>query len=85
MKDTIIRGGENVRPRGVEDFLFRHLGIREAQVFGIPDAKCGERVCAWIVLHEGADSTPEDVIRFSTGRLRATRRRSACASWTGCR
>ena len=69
VKDMIIRGGENVYPREVEDFLFRHPGIREAQVFGIPDAKYGERVCAWVVPQEGADLTPEDVIRFCDGQI----------------
>ena len=60
----IIRGGENVYPREVEDYLFRHPAIREAQVFGIPDAKYGEQVCAWVVPHEGAELTPEEVIAF---------------------
>ena len=69
VKDMIIRGGENVWPREVEDFLFRHPGIREAQVFGIPDAKYGERVCAWVVPQEGTDLTPEDVIRFCDGQI----------------
>ena len=54
VKDMIIRGGENVYPREVEDYLFRHgPSIREAQVFGIPDEKYGEQVCAWVVPHEG--------------------------------
>ena len=61
VKDMIIRGGENVYPREVEDYLFRHPAIREAQVFGIPDAKYGEQVCAWVVPHEGAALTPEEV------------------------
>ena len=69
VKDMIIRGGENVYPREVEDFLFSHPGIREAQVFGIPDARYGERVCAWVVPHEGAGLAPEDVIRFCDGRI----------------
>ena len=69
VKDMIIRGGENVYPREVEDWLFRHPAIREAQVFGIPDAKYGEQVCAWVVPHEGAELTPEDVTAFCDGRI----------------
>ena len=69
VKDMIIRGGENVYPREVEDYLFRHPAIREAQVFGIPDAKYGEQVCAWVVPHEGAELTPEDVIAFCDGQI----------------
>ena len=69
VKDMIIRGGENVYPREVEDYLFRHPAIREAQVFGIPDAKYGEQVCAWVAPHEGAALKPEDVIGFCAGQI----------------
>ena len=69
VKDMIIRGGENIYPREVEDHLFRHPAIREAQVFGIPDAKYGEQVCAWVVPHEGAALTPEEVIAFCNGQI----------------
>ena len=69
VKDMIIRGGENVYPREVEDYLFRHPAIREAQVFGIPDAKYGEQVCAWVVPHEGVELTPEEVIAFCDGQI----------------
>ena len=69
VKDMIIRGGENVYPREVEDYLFRHPAIREAQVFGIPDAKYGEQVCAWVVPHEGAELTPDEVIGFCEGEI----------------
>ena len=67
VKDMSIRGGENVYAREVEDYLFRHPAIREAQVFGFPDEKYGEQVCARAVPHEGAALTPEDVIAFCTG------------------
>jgi fatty-acyl-CoA synthase len=53
IKDMIIRGGENVYPREVEEFLYTHPAILEAQVFGIPHGKYGEEVCAWIQLQEG--------------------------------
>jgi fatty-acyl-CoA synthase len=52
LKDMIIRGGENVYPKEVEDFLYKHPYIRDVQVVGLPDAKYGEEVCAWIVLRE---------------------------------
>ena len=69
VKDMIIRGGENVYPREIEDYLFRHPDIREAQVFGIPDKRFGEQVCAWVVAREGAGLAPEDVIAFCAGRI----------------
>ena len=69
VKDMIIRGGENVYPREIEDYLFRHPDIREAQVFGIPDRRFGEQVCAWVVPHEGAALAPEDVVAFCRGRI----------------
>ena len=53
----------------MEDYLFRHPAIREAQVFGIPGAKYGERVCAWVVPHEGAALAPEEVIAFCDGQI----------------
>lgn len=53
LKDMLIRGGENVYPREVEEFLFRHPDIESVQVFGIPDEKYGEEVCAWIVSKAG--------------------------------
>ena len=69
VKDMIIRGGENVYPREIEDYLFRHPDIREAQVFGIPDRRFGEQVCAWVVAREDAALAPEDVIAFCSGRI----------------
>lgn len=55
LKDMIIRGGENIYPREIEEFLYSHPSIQDVQVFGIPDDKLGEEVCAWIILR-----TPED-------------------------
>ncbi len=69
VKDMIIRGGENVYPREIEDYLFRHPDIREAQVFGIPDRRFGEQVCAWVVAREDAELAPEDVVAFCSGRI----------------
>ena len=52
-KDMLIRGGENVYPREIEDFLLTHPAIQDAQVFGIPDQRYGERVCAWVIARPG--------------------------------
>ena len=62
VKDMLIRGGENVYPREVEEFLFRHPKVAQVQVFGVPDARYGEEVCAWIVLRPG-EACDEDEIR----------------------
>ena len=69
LKDMIIRGGENIYPREVEEFLYRHPKIQDAQVFGVTDAKYGEDVCAWIRLKEGEDSTPEEIRSFCEGQI----------------
>ena len=64
LKDMILRGGENVYPREIEDFLFTHPEIAQAQVFGIPDDRLGEVVCAWIVPVDGAGLQADDVRAF---------------------
>lgn len=64
VKDMILRGGENIYPREIEEFLYTHPDIAQAQVFGIPDETLGEVVCAWIVLHSGAHLEPEDIRTF---------------------
>ena len=69
VKDMIIRGGENIYPREIEDYLFRHPDIAEAQVFGIPHEKLGEEVCAWIVPNPGKSLTPKTIISFCTGQI----------------
>jgi fatty-acyl-CoA synthase len=69
IKDMIIRGGENVYPREVEEFLYTHPAILEAQVFGIPHEKYGEEVCAWIQLQEGAELTEEELKDFCRDRI----------------
>ncbi|RFB80603.1 AMP-binding protein [Methylovirgula sp. 4M-Z18] len=68
IKDMVIRGGENIYPREVEEFLYRHSKIRDVQVFGIPDAKFGEQLCAWIIPSD-ATLTQEDVVAFCTGEI----------------
>jgi fatty-acyl-CoA synthase len=69
VKDMLIRGGENVYPREIEEYLFRHPAVQIAQVFGIPDAKYGEEVCAWVVLKPGATATEEDIRDFCRGQM----------------
>ena len=64
VKDMIIRGGENVYPREIEEYLFRHPDISEVQVFGIPDEKYGEEVCAWIIPKPGTTLTEDQVRAF---------------------
>jgi fatty-acyl-CoA synthase len=64
LKDMIIRGGENVYPREIEEFLYRHHKVQAVQVCGVPDAKYGEAVCAWIQLKPGLSSTEEEVREF---------------------
>jgi fatty-acyl-CoA synthase len=61
VKDMVIRGGENVYPREVEEFLYRHPKVREVQVFGVPDARYGEELCAWIVPLAGQTVTEEEM------------------------
>jgi len=61
LKDMIIRGGENVYPREIEEFLYGHPKIRDVQVFGVPDPKFGEQVCAWIVLRDGVSASVAEI------------------------
>jgi fatty-acyl-CoA synthase len=69
LKDMIIRGGENIYPREVEEFLYTHPNVREVQVIGVPDAKYGEELCAWIRLHEGRDTTAEELRDFCRSQI----------------
>lgn len=69
LKDMIIRGGENIYPREIEEYLFSHKDIQEVQVFGIPHEKFGEEVCAWVVLREGATLTEEDVKSYCQNQI----------------
>tara|TARA_S200000501_G_scaffold353439_1_gene373230 strand:+ start:516 stop:2246 length:1731 start_codon:yes stop_codon:yes gene_type:complete len=69
LKDMIIRGGENIYPREIEEFLFLHPKISEAQVFGVPDKKLGEIVCAWIVLKTGSKIDKNELEQFCEGKI----------------
>jgi len=69
IKDMVIRGGENVYPREVEEFLYTHTKISEAQVFGVPYKKMGEEVCAWIQLKNNETATEEEIREFCKGKI----------------
>ena len=69
VKDLIIRGGENISPREIEEFLYRHPQVQDVQVFGIPDARYGEVVCAWIKLKSGGQCDAEMVRSFCRGQI----------------
>ncbi len=69
IKDLIIRGGENVYPREVEEFLYTHPKISDVQVIGVPDAKYGEEIVAWVKLNAGAQATPEEIQEFCKGQI----------------
>ena len=69
IKDMIIRGGENVYPREVEEFLYTHPDIQEVQVFGIPDERYGEIVCAWVQLKQNATLNEEGVKSFCRDQI----------------
>ena len=69
IKDMIIRGGENVYPREIEEFLYTHPDIVDVQVIGVPDMRYGEEVMAWVQLRDGADTTGEDIKEFCRGSI----------------
>jgi fatty-acyl-CoA synthase len=69
IKDMIIRGGENVYPREIEEFLYTHPQIQDVQVVGLPDEKYGEEIMAWVKLKPGATTTSEEVRNFCRGRI----------------
>src|SRR5437016_7484347 len=69
IKDMVIRGGENIYPREVEEFLFTHPAISDVQVIGVPDPKYGEELCAWIRLRESHSLDPEDIREWCRGKI----------------
>src|SRR5581483_4616177 len=69
IKDMIIRGGENVYPREVEEFLYTHPDVVDVQVIGVPDQKYGEEIMAWVRTREGASLTRDDVAAFCAGKI----------------
>ena len=70
IKDMVIRGGENIYPREIEEFLYTHPDVEDVQVIGVPDQKYGEELCAWIKMKAGAEPLDADAVReFATGKL----------------
>jgi len=69
IKDMVIRGGENVYPREVEEFLYTHPAIKDVQVVGVPDERYGEELCAWVIVHDGAALSAEDVREYCKGKI----------------
>ncbi|WP_148611440.1 AMP-binding protein [Nocardioides rubriscoriae] len=70
IKDMVIRGGENIYPREIEEFLYAHPDIEDVQVVGVPDEKYGEELCAWIRMRAGAEPLDADAVRaYTTGKL----------------
>jgi fatty-acyl-CoA synthase len=69
IKDMVIRGGENIYPREIEEFLYRHPKIQDVQVFGIPDPRFGEELCAWIKIRAGESLTPDEVREFCRDQI----------------
>jgi fatty-acyl-CoA synthase len=69
IKDMIIRGGENVYPREIEEFLYTHPDVVDVQVVGVPDERYGEEVAAFVIAREGAALDTESVREFCTGRI----------------
>ncbi len=69
VKDMVIRGGENISPREIEEFLYRHPAVSAVQVFGVPDERYGEEICAWIVLQPGKHATEEEIRAFCKDQI----------------
>ncbi len=69
IKDMVIRGGENVYPREIEEFLYRHPKVQDVQVVGLPDAKYGEELCAWIIAKPGQQLDEDEVRAFCKGKI----------------
>ncbi|PLS01609.1 AMP-binding protein [Neobacillus cucumis] len=69
LKDMIIRGGENIYPREIEEFLYTHPKVLDVQIIGIPDEVYGEEVMAWIILKEGETTSAEEIIEFCKGKI----------------
>jgi fatty-acyl-CoA synthase len=65
----IIRGGENVYPREIEEFLYSHPKVQDVQVIGVPDIRFGEEVMAWVRLREGQEATAEEIRDYCRGKI----------------
>lgn len=69
IKDMVIRGGENLYPREIEEFLYRHPKVQDVQVVGVPDEKYGEELCAWIIVKPGQEATEDEIRAFCKGQI----------------
>ena len=69
IKDLVIRGGENIYPREIEEFLYRHPKVQDVQVVGLPDKRYGEELCAWIIAKPGQNATEDDIRDFCKGQI----------------
>jgi len=69
IKDLVIRGGENIYPREIEEFLYRHPKVQDVQVVGLPDKKYGEELCAWVIVKPGQTATEEEIRDFCKGQI----------------
>ncbi|WP_307886058.1 AMP-binding protein [Variovorax boronicumulans] len=69
IKDLVIRGGENIYPREIEEFLYRHPKVQDVQVVGLPDKRYGEELCAWIIVKPGQTATEDEVRDFCKGQI----------------
>ncbi len=69
IKDMVIRGGENIYPREIEEFLYRHPSVQDVQVVGLPDKRYGEELCAWVVIKPGKTLTEDDIRNFCKGQI----------------
>jgi fatty-acyl-CoA synthase len=69
IKDMVIRGGENVYPREIEEFLYTHPAVKDVQVIGVPDERYGEELCAWVILNDGATAGADDIKAYCRGQI----------------
>jgi fatty-acyl-CoA synthase len=69
IKDLVIRGGENIYPREIEEFLYTHPDVDDVQVIGVPSARYGEELMAWVRLRPGASTTDDDIRTFAQERI----------------
>jgi fatty-acyl-CoA synthase len=69
IKDLVIRGGENLYPREIEDYLYRHPKIQDVQVFGVPDERYGEELCAWVIMADGHTMHEDELRAFCRDQI----------------
>jgi fatty-acyl-CoA synthase len=69
IKDMVIRGGENIYPREIEEFLYTHPAVKDVAVIGVPDERYGEALCAWVIRHAGTNADTETIVAFCTDRI----------------